>query len=405
MAIAGLRHTNNFVTDGRPKNWREIILRSYPNGKMPLTGLTSQMKSRSVDDPEFNWWEKKMWAGRVALAADAPATLGTTLTLASGALAFKIGDILLAEQTNEQMRVVANPTVDTTLEVVRAFAGTSQALVDHDAAGVNPFLLKIGSVYEEGSNSPKGIAYDPVKRFNYTQIFQDTLEMTRTAQKTKLRTGDQVAEAKRECLEQHGISMERAFFWGKRTEGTINGKPARTLGGIVNTIDSNNIATATAAGCDMDELEEFMFRMFVRGSDEKVAICGNRALMTINQIVRKNSSYQWSGIIKEYGMNVQRLITPFGTLVFKTHPLFNEMPGGVTAATAYVGWDSACVVLDMKELQYVYLNGSDTMYRPKLEENDLDGMKSGYLTECSMEMHHPDHHFLLKGLIKAAVDN
>ena len=44
MAIQGLRHTNTVVQDGRPKNWRAGILMAYPNGDMPLTGLTSLFK-------------------------------------------------------------------------------------------------------------------------------------------------------------------------------------------------------------------------------------------------------------------------------------------------------------------------------------------------------------------------
>ena len=38
-------------------------------------------------------------------------------------------------------------------------------------------------------------------------------------------------------------------------------------------------------------------------------------------------------------MNVSRLVCPFGELVIKTHPLFeNRMPGGTTAGTAYRSW-------------------------------------------------------------------
>ena len=63
---------------------------------------------------------------------------------------------------------------------------------------------------------PTGVNYDPTKKYNYTQIFRNTLEMTRTASKTRLRTGDQVKEAKRECLELHSIEMEKGFIWGAK---------------------------------------------------------------------------------------------------------------------------------------------------------------------------------------------
>ena len=44
----------------RPKNWREKILRLYPNGSVSLTALTALMKSSSTDDPEFYWFDKAL---------------------------------------------------------------------------------------------------------------------------------------------------------------------------------------------------------------------------------------------------------------------------------------------------------------------------------------------------------
>ena len=52
--IQGLRDTGNWDANERPKNWREGILRLYPNGMAPLTALTNQMKTKPTDDPEFN---------------------------------------------------------------------------------------------------------------------------------------------------------------------------------------------------------------------------------------------------------------------------------------------------------------------------------------------------------------
>ena len=52
MAFLGIRGTGSWVTDQRPKNWRESILFLYPNGMAPLTALTAKMPSQKVDDPE-----------------------------------------------------------------------------------------------------------------------------------------------------------------------------------------------------------------------------------------------------------------------------------------------------------------------------------------------------------------
>ncbi|WP_417436498.1 SU10 major capsid protein [Idiomarina abyssalis] len=402
MAIQGFRHTSNIVTDGRPLNWRAGILMAYPNGMMPLTGLTSLMKSESTDDPEYNWWEKPMQTRRVQVSADLDA-VQTAVTVDAGAYGIKSGDVLMVEGTDELLFVTADPVSDTALVVQRAFAGSTAATLT--VATDNPFLVVIGSAHEEGSDAPTGVAFDPNKRFNYTQIFRNTFEATRTAKKTRVRTGDQVKEMKRECLELHGVDMERAFLFGKRFEGTRNGKPFRTTGGILSQMAAGNkvdFGTTYASGIDMEDFEEECYKLFLEGSNEKLALTGNRAVLTVNQIVRKNSHFNIQTGIKEYGMNVMRFVTPFGTLVFKTHPLFNQMRG----AAGYAGMESSMVILDAGELKYRYLDGSDTQYQPELNAAGIDGDKSGYLTEAGIELHHPTYHHQWKGLnIPALVDS
>lgn len=410
MAIQGLRTTANFVANQAPENWREGILLSYPNGKMVLTALTSLMKSRSVDDFRYHWWEKEADDRKVALGANITDS-ATTITVTSGAKKFKARDVLWAPQTGERMLVAADPTSDTQLVVTRGFQGSTPTAITYAGAGVNPNLIGLGSAFEEGSSAPTGVALDPSEKSNYTQIFRDTLEATRTAIKTRLRTGDAIREAKRECLELHGMGMERAFWFnGAKYSGSLNGKPHHTTGGLFNWLEtyaSSNVVDVNSAyglGLTMAGLEEYMYQIFKYGSSEKLGICGNRALLTLQQVIRKNTSWQITQGLKEAGMNVSRLVSPFGEIVMKTHPLWNQMAGGTTGGTAYYGVESWMAVLDMEEITYTYLKDSDTSYQAKLQDNGLDGEKSGYLTECGLEVHHPKYHFLLKNLVAAAAD-
>src|SRR5262245_34839549 len=57
-AVAGLRGTGDFGTDERPKNFREMILFMNPNGAAPIFALTSKAKKKTVDDPEYAWWNE-----------------------------------------------------------------------------------------------------------------------------------------------------------------------------------------------------------------------------------------------------------------------------------------------------------------------------------------------------------
>lgn len=409
MPVQGLRDTSNFATNERPENWRQMLLYLYPNGKLPLTALTSAMKEESTDDPVFHWWELALDDRRLALgqnlAASAAGTIETwTLAGGSNALTFVANDILVVEQTDEQVRLYADPTSNTAITVVRGANGTTPAAVTYTAAGINPNILCIGSSFEEGSLAPTGVNYDPTERYNYTQIFRRTLEITRTASKTRLRTVPAVKEARRQCLEYIGVDMERAFWLGIRSSGVRNGKPVRTTAGIYNQMAAGNIYSISGGTLDMDTLETYLELVFREGSSEKMVFCGNKGLMAINQVVRKNSQYQIKGGEKEFGMNVTRLTCPFGDLVFKTHPLFTQVTGGTTSSVAYYAMNTSMFILDMENISYRYLKESDLQYQGDLAAVGQDAMKSGYIAECGIELHHPSTHFLLKNVNRGAED-
>ena len=405
MAIQGLRDTSNFVVDARPLHWRAAQLLLQPNGIAPLFALTSAMKTETVDDPEFNWWEKPMQTRRYQLTANLDATGPTdTITVVDGGITLKIGDVLLVEESGEILKVNTLSSVDTDIIVDRSFASVAATAVVFDGAGVNPNLQLIGSVNEEGSNAPVGINFDPVKVFNFTQIFRNTLELTRTAIRTRLRTGDQVKEAKREALELHARDIEWAFWLGERVETTFNGKPLRMTGGIKSYIPAENQRVVPGATIDMETFEGYMEDAFKFGASEKMAFCGNRALTALNQMARRNSQYQIVTGEKEFGMKIMRFISPHGELVVKTHPLFNQIEGGTTAGTEFFGLNSSLFILDMGNLIYRPMKGDDTRFQQKLQENDLDGEKSGFLTEAGMEVQHGQTHFLIENLNAGTVD-
>jgi hypothetical protein len=419
MPILGLRHTDNFATNERPQNWREGILRIYPTSakaaEAPLTALTAVMKTRKISDPVFHWWEKALNNRRflvtVALGVTAAGAAGTLTVDASynAATGIKKNDVLMIEATGEIIRASADATATTTVPILRGVnTGGSGLAMNPATAGTNPYAIIIGSAFEEGSDAPTGVNFDPQERFNQTQIFRSTLEMTRTAAQTDLRTVDQVNEAKRECLEYFSVDMERGFWFGKKGTGTVNGKPHRMMSGVIEQLQSaagaNVITADAAAGVDADWLMALLRTIFKQGSSEKMAFAGGGALLTFNEIIRKNSTVNWdmTPATKEYGMSVTRFTSPFGTLVLKVHPLFSQIEGGSNGGTAFYGHDATMAILDMDFVRYVYMQ--DVKYQSDLTPIGLDGQKSGYLAEVSLELSHPSAHFLIKNLAKAKKD-
>lgn len=408
MAIQGLIDTE--VIEGsdaneRPKNWRQGILMRFPNGHAPITALTSAMKKKVTDDPQFNWWEREVSNVRLALGSNSGT--GTGLTVLADPFGFgggeqvKSGDLLYAEETGELMLATADGTA-TSLTVLRSWG--SEAATSVLFASENPNLVIVGSIYAEASDTPESVRYRATRFFNFTQIFRNSLKASRTAMQTRLRTVEEVRDAKTQALLYHSIAMEYAFIFGEKVEDTSGAEPRRSTDGIIARIPAANKVDKLGAATGWDELEDIFLDAFRFGSQEKMAFLGNRAMLFIQRAIRKSDgiSVEITPAVKEFGMDVRRLFTPYGTVVLKTHPLFNQIQSTPGAGNEYFSFDTWMLIVDMADLTYRPLRNSDTQYLPDRQANGIDGLTSEYLTEAGLEVTHGKHHHLTKGLFLAA---
>lgn len=404
LAFLGMRATNDFTVEGqRPKNWRETLLRLYPNGKAPLTALTALMKTESTDDPEYNWFCKVLPSQAATLTGmytnpgltdevNAPGTVGTTYYARiseSEARQFISSHTVL-------LRSESTPNFDTVAlveEVVLAGANSYLRVklleASHGVLSIDNVdrVLIIGSANAEGALIGQAVSYDPFKVHNYTQIFRNALEITRTADKTRLRTGDAYKEAKREALELHSIEMEKAFIFGVPSENIgANGKPLRTTGGLIWAIKNHGglVDSFPDASTWMDDgldwLDEKFMQLFRYGETDKLAFVGDGALMAINKLARKYGTWNYTVTTKQFGIQVAELICPFGSLTMKTHPLFSHEPTN----------QNSMLIFEPKNVKYRYI--TDTTFHKDDEEhghNRYDGKKEEYLTEAGLEYHFP----------------
>jgi hypothetical protein len=424
MAIQGLQNTTTFDTPGgrRPQNYRESILMLYPNGggveKAPLTALTAVMKSESVDDPVYHWFTKQLQDRRLQLGASlnntdvAGAVVNITVSgSVGGAYSVKEGDLLYVEQNAEILYVNATPTSNTTVQVIRGFdltPGAALTAVTWNGNGVNPFLVVIGSAFEEGSAAPDPVSFDPVEVFNQCQIFRSTYAMTNTARATKTRTGPEEQESKREALENFGVDMERGFFFGRKSTTIRNGQPLRTTNGVIAHIPTDRRYTPAGGNLNMQTLEAWSTDIFRYGSTEKMAFCGNTFLTAISQLVRRNGEghYELSSEVKEYGIGgIRRLRTPNGTLVLKAHPLFGQMVGGTNGGGSFTSMDNSAVIMDMRNIRYKYLRGRDVQFQNDMQLPGVDGLHAGWIAECGLEVHHPYTHAMITGVKLGVADS
>jgi len=379
-SIAGLRGTLNWGTDERPKNFRETILWRNPNGSAPLTALMARMKSESVNDPEFSWWEEELNAIRVTMDSTGASATSTAFGLVSGGLDLVAGDVLLVEKTevavySNELVYVSSVTDDTTIVCKRAQAGTTGAVT-----GVSANLTKIGNIYEEGSLSPDTSTRNPTKVTNFCQIFKTAYSITETAKNTFARTGDALKNDKKRKMFDHSVALEFAWLFGISYEDTSGTKPKRFTGGLREKI-TTNVKIYTTSPTEDDFLEQ-TYKVFDydagTAGNERIVLAGNGFLNNLNKLARNSSSTRvnFDGSIKAYGMQLQRWILPQGTLYVRTHPLMNT----------HAKFTNSAFIIDPSAIVYRYMR--DTKMQDNIQANDSDSQKGQWLTEAGVEIRH-----------------
>lgn len=387
-AIAGMRGTGDWGTDERPKSFRETILWRSPNGQAPLTALMSKMKSESVNDPEFSWWEEELNALRLTMANGTAYTSADTSIVVSSNLqdAQDVipGDLYMVEKTltaayDHEVVMASSITSTTTVVFKRGQLGTTAA-----AIGIGATLTKIGNMFEEGSGAPTASTRNPTKLYNYVQIFKTVYDITNTAKNTKTRTGDPVKNDKKRKMFDHAVMLEFATIFGKRWEGTgSGGKPMRSSGGLLYMMSqyASNMITIFATTPTETTFTDAIYPVFdydTGAGDERIVFAGNGALNSLNRLASSQSRTRvhFDGIIDQYGMKLQKWVLPQGTIYVKSHPLFNT----------HARFKNDMVVIDPTALKERPMR--ETTFKDNIQANDVDGQKGQWLTEMGFEISH-----------------
>lgn len=441
MAItpyAGLRGTDGFtVTGQRPENFREKILKLYPNGDVPLTAFLASCKSEKTTDPVYHWFQRTLSNKRAsgtagafvyedAIMSDAydasqDNAAGTTVYVkvtAAECKEFRPGHTVLMRDADDYTNDVRGVVTETLID--GATSRVSVKLLQADGTGNGDLsncdtLLIIGNANAEGADMPNSVTYDPEEKSNRCQIFRTPLEITRTAMQTRLRTGDPYEDLVDQAAEDHSREMEYAFIYGYGGADTgANGQPRRFTQGILAAIQADaatnvsNYATATTISDSSLPSESFdgftwvqkggtwlnlmLEKIFRYGSsDGKMAFCGSGALMGIQMLAETGSFITLQPGAKAYGLDVTKWITPFGTLNLRIHPLFSHEPTN----------RNSILIFEPRNLVYRYVQ--DTIFKKDKNwrnggSTSVDGMKEEFLTECGLEYHFTETMGYLNGV-------
>lgn len=418
IMITGLRGTGDWETGQEPQDWHEGILYEYPNGDAPLFALLSMLKKEQAESAIFNWWSQSLPAGAGAVTeVYINAAMSTAYVYATHQAAFGIASATLYVKTAEAvadyfrvghqvlLRDESNPSVDLNARVTAVLKNGASSritvkLSEADDNGSTPAtyniatvdrIQRISNINAQGAAMPDPITYNPTLFTNYCQIVENPLLLTRTAKKTKLRTPEARASAKRDAFEDHQREVELMLWNSIKTAGTgENGQPMYTSNGVIPAIKTHASANVHDFRYDaaytgetwkdkgeewMDEKLEIIGR---EGADDRMGFCGSGASNGVSTLAKYNGTLQLVPIKNAaYGLSVRQWIADSLTINLKRHPLFSKEP-----TDRY-----KIVIVPLERLTGKYID--DTFFKEDPTErqggqNSVDGTAESFLTEMGL---------------------
>lgn len=402
----GIFTTNNLTTDLARKSFAAMITRLMPNGSAPLFGLTSMLGEDTAVATEHGFFTKTMLFPQFQVSAAGQLAADTTFTVVSTAQLLP-GQIHRIDSTGEN--VIINSVISATQVSVTRGVGSVAAA----AIGANIYAYQVGNAYEEASLRPNSLIINPVRITNYTQIFRNTWAVSDTIRATQTIAGDtNVAESRQDCAAFHAADIEKALFFGQKTQGTRNGQAFRTLGGLIEItgtlgyypsyMSSVNITTAGAT-TNLTQLEAALDPVFnqttdPKGANERTLFVGGVAKKVITAIGRLNGTYTLVDGQTSFGLQFSTFKTSRGTFRIIEHPLFNSN----------VSWQKMAVAVDLASFNVAYLGDRKTQNKEFnqdgncAQDNGIDAVGGTLTTELTAVVKNPPANAVIYSLTAGA---
>lgn len=398
---SGVASTPNLV---KP-SFASMITRLMPNGQAPLFGMTAMLPEETAVQVEHGFFTKTMLFPMFNLDAAIPDGSTNIFTVASTADLLP-GMLMRAESTGEVV-MINNILSPTQVLVVRGIGTTAAAVAD------NVNFYQVGNAFEESSVRPNALQINPVRITNLTQIFRNTWALSGSAAATQVIAGDTtIAENRMDCASFHAADIEKALFFGKKSQGTRNGQPFRTMDGLLSILGNaayyppsySGVVNVTTVGAttNFTQLEAALDPVFNQATDPKVGnqrvlFVGGSARKVINNIGRLNGTYYIQNGATNYGLQFGSFNIARGSFNMIEHPLFNSN----------ADWSKYAVAVDLSTFRVAYLNGRKTsrdefnMNGQKVD-NGIDAVGGTLTTEVTCVVKNPPANALITNLTAGA---
>ena len=409
---AGIFTSGQLTQDLAKKSFAGMITRLMPNGTAPLFGMTSMLESDTAVQIEHGFFTKTMLFPQLTIGAAGQHSSDTTLTVSSTNNILP-GMMMRVDSTSGGAPSTGeNLIVNAVLSATQVSVTRAVGSVAAQAIPAGALLYQVGNAYEEGSLRPNALVINPVRITNFTQIFRNTWAITDTIRSTMMIAGDtNVAESRQDCAGFHAADIEKAIFFGQKSQGMRNGQPFRTLDGLISIVGNLSYypsyyaaANVTTAGSTTNytQLEAMLDPVFNQATDPKVAnervlFVGGAAKRVLNNIGRLNGTYYMVDGQTSWGLQFSTFKTARGTFRVIEHPLFNSNPN----------WAKMAVAVDLSSFRLAYLGDRKTQNKEfnadaDANDNGIDAVGGTLTTEVTTVIKNPPANAVIYNLTAGA---
>jgi len=404
----GVFNTTNFTNNLAKKSFASMITRLMPNGQAPLFALTSYLKTETAVNTTHGFFTKTMVFPEFTINKDGGYLSTSTGFVIDATDKLLPGMILVNDRNGEN--IIINSVNSTTSITVTRDVGTTGPKSIND----NDVFYQVGNAFEEGSQRPDANNIIPVEVNNLTQIFRNTWAITGTAEQVEVIAGNKTeAENRQDCAGFHAADIEKALFFGQKSSGTRNGKPFRTMDGLLNIVENPAYYPASYGGSvnsftagattNWTQLLAMLDNVFDQATDpkssnERLLFVGGAAKLVLNEIGRLNGTYQLMDGQTNFGLRFDTLKTPRGTFRIIEHPLFNSN----------ASWSKLAVGVDLATFNLAYLGNRKTQSKEYntqgkvASDYGVDAIGGTLTTECTCTIKNPPANVVIRNLTAAA---
>lgn len=370
--IRGMHTTGNILADRLDFDWSGIFLRE-PN-QSPLVVLLAKLAFEQARNPKFNHFEEEDVTDTVTV--NGALTDAATTVVLDDNTSLVVGEVLHNPATAENMYVSAVDSGGTDITVTRGYGGTTAVAVADDQA-----LRNIGPTAEEGGELAAAVASKVEIKYNYTQIFKKTISLTKTLGATQLYGGSEETRLTAAKEREWKRAVNYAFQFGSRNLATLNGRPVRQTGGLLEWL-TTNVTDNSGASLTEAQFEAFLATVFANGNSDTRTLIASPLLARIITNFAKDKLQVMQGP-ETYGIRISRYESVEGTVDIVRD---RYMTGSTYGAW---GW-----LLDLNNLKYKALRS--VKMRRNVQNPGDDAIKHEIIGEVGLKVIDETTHGIIK---------